>query len=317
VRGVLAVVSDSASGAAGLAQRYAREAGIAADLVLLGDGALPSGTWQRVWSGAAIPGPGAPDILRPILSGTDYRLVLFDETPLGREAAGRLAARAGLPVIGQVVAIRPAPDALRVVRLADAGARTAVLVPAAATVLAVVSASVGGAGDSPGSARERQVFEATAGAWPVAEVLAETRLHPAEMELAEADVVVAGGRGVGGREGFAMLEELAGLLGGTVGASRVAVDAGWIPYARQVGLTGKTVAPRVYIACGISGAPHHVLGMRNSTLIVAINADARAPIFQIAHVSLVGRVEEVVPQLISELRQRRPAPALPATAGAR
>jgi len=317
VPGVLAVVSDSASGAAGLAQRYARETGESADLLLASDTAMPSGAWQRVWSGAAIPGPGAPDILGPILSGTDYRLVLFDETPLGREAAGRLAARAGLPVIGQVVAIRPAPDALRVVRLADAGARTAVLVPAAATVLAVVSASVGGAGDSPGSARERLVFEATAAAWPVAEVLAETRLHPAEMELAEADVVVAGGRGVGGREGFAMLEELAGLLGGTVGASRVAVDAGWIPYTRQVGLTGKTVAPRVYIACGISGAPHHVLGMRNSTLIVAINSDARAPIFQIAHVSLVGRVEDVVPQLIAELRQRRAKLPDPVTAGAR
>jgi len=317
VPGVLAVVSDSASGAAGLAQRYARETGESADLLALGDAALPFGAWRRAWTGAAIPAPGTLEILAPIVSGADYRLVLFDDTPLGREAAGRLAARAGLPAIGQVVAIRPGADTLRVVRLADAGASTAVLVPAATTVLAVVSSGVGGAGDGPGAARERLVVEATARAWPVAEVLAETRLHPAEMELAEADVVVAGGRGVGGREGFAMLEELAGLLGGTVGASRVAVDAGWIPYTRQVGLTGKTVAPRVYIACGISGAPHHVLGMRNSTLIVAINSDARAPIFQIAHVSLVGRVEEVVPQLIAELRQRRAKLPDPVTAGTR
>jgi electron transfer flavoprotein alpha subunit len=128
------------------------------------------------------------------------------------------------------------------------------------------------------------------------------------MDLLDADVVVAGGRGMGGPEGFALIEELAGLLGGTVGASRVAVDAGWAPSARQVGLTGKTVSPRLYIACGISGAPHHLLGMRDSSLIVAINSDPRAPIFTIAHVSVVGDVHRVIPELIASLRAHRDVP---------
>jgi electron transfer flavoprotein alpha subunit len=92
-----------------------------------------------------------------------------------------------------------------------------------------------------------------------------------------------------------------------VGASRVAVDFGWAPHARQVGLTGKTVSPRLYIACGISGAPHHVLGMRDSSLIVAINSDPQAPIFKIAHVSVVGDVHQVIPDLLSGLKKRQEA----------
>ncbi|MBE7518109.1 MAG: electron transfer flavoprotein subunit alpha/FixB family protein [Thermoflexaceae bacterium] len=124
------------------------------------------------------------------------------------------------------------------------------------------------------------------------------------MDVTEADVVVAGGRGVGGPEGFERLAELATLLGGSVGASRVAVDLGWAPYARQVGLTGKSVSPRLYIACGISGAIHHTLGMRDSSFIVAINSDARAPIFKIANVSIVGDLNEILPALITGLKAR-------------
>jgi electron transfer flavoprotein alpha subunit len=123
-----------------------------------------------------------------------------------------------------------------------------------------------------------------------------------QVNLEYADVIVAGGRGIGGPEGFAMLEELAGLLGGVVGATRPVVDAGWIPYGRQIGQTGKTVRPKLYIAAGISGALQHRVGVAGSDVIVAINNDPNAPIFQLADVGIVGDLHQVVPELIRQVR---------------
>jgi electron transfer flavoprotein alpha subunit len=125
------------------------------------------------------------------------------------------------------------------------------------------------------------------------------------MELAEADVIVAGGRGVGSREGFELLVELASLLGGAVAASRVAVDAGWVPHHRQVGQSGRTVAPSLYIACGISGASHHTVGMRDAKTVVAINTDRTAPIFDLADLAIVGDVHEVLCPMVDRLRETR------------
>jgi electron transfer flavoprotein alpha subunit len=123
--------------------------------------------------------------------------------------------------------------------------------------------------------------------------------------IEDAPVIVAGGRGLGGPENFTLVEELAKALGGAVGATRAVVDAGWYPYATQVGQTGKTVSPKLYIACGISGAIQHKVGMQGSGVIVAINKDTNAPIFEFSDLGVVGDVHQVVPKLTELVKARR------------
>lgn len=285
--------------AAALAQRFGAEA---ADVLVIGAAPAPPGRWSHALR--LEPAEGGPlTVALAALVACGYSLVTFGDTPLLRELAGRLAARLGLPLVASVQGLRRRENQLVASRPAVSGARTANFAIAGEPALLVVHPDAADASPTTSPAPEAETLEYEPSV-PSFRLVEETRLGPMEMDVTDADVVVAGGRGVGGREGFELLGELAALLGGSVGASRVAVDAGWVPYARQVGLTGKSVSPRLYIACGISGAIHHTLGMRDAAFIVAINTDAKAPIFKIANVSIVGDVQEVLPALIANLRSR-------------
>jgi electron transfer flavoprotein alpha subunit len=127
----------------------------------------------------------------------------------------------------------------------------------------------------------------------------------ADVNIEDADVLIAGGRGLGNAEGFEALEALAGALGGAVAATRAVVDAGWYPYAAQIGQTGKTVAPKLYLAAGISGAIQHKVGMQSSENIVAINKDSNAPIFEFSDLGIVGDLNKIVPKLTEAVKARK------------
>ena len=154
--------------------------------------------------------------------------------------------------------------------------------------------------------RTAEVLEETVAAAEVRAVIRDTVKELSEMvNLEDAEVIVAGGRGMGSAENFALVKELAELLGGVVGASRPAIEEGWVPRNHQVGQSGKIVAPKLYIACGISGAMQHVSGMSGSGYIVAINKDEDAPIFDVADVGIVGNVMDILPLMIEEVKARK------------
>ncbi len=240
------------------------------------------------------------------LAAADGRpdIVLFGSSYDGRDIAGRLSVRWGRTVVTNVVDLRATPDGWESEHLVVGGAsvsRTRVSGPAL-FVVRRKSVTPEECGGSP--AAQREVAGASSTVARVRSRVLEVSDGP---DLESAPVVVSGGRGLGRAEHYQWVDELAGLLGGAGGASRAIVDAGWVPYSRQVGQTGKTVAPNLYVACGISGATQHLVGMKGSAHIVAINKDPDAPIFQVADLGVVGDVTSVLPQVIALLRERRGA----------
>jgi electron transfer flavoprotein alpha subunit len=236
--------------------------------------------------------------------------VLAPATPNGRDLAAILVGALGLPAFGPIRAVRMEGGQIRCEMSTLQGSVITISEPAAdAPATAVILVSAGTYSPREGGSGSAAVSTAPAAESPQATVhVVESQAEAAAIAaLEEADVIVAGGRGVGGEAGFETLGELASALGGVVGASRAAADAGWVPYQLQIGQTGKVVKPALYLAVGISGAIQHRVGMQAAEHVVAINRDPDAPIGEFADLFVVGDLFEIVPRLTAEIGKRRGA----------
>jgi electron transfer flavoprotein alpha subunit len=236
---------------------------------------------------------GAPDAL------------LIPATYDGRDVAGRLSAKLDRPVLTNVTGLVADGD-LKTQHLVFGGSHvlTARFTGEGPGIFVVRAKSFAAEPSGGGPAEVVAAPPPDAGSANAARILARHVEERSGPKLDEASVVVSGGRGLTAAENYALIEELANLLHGAPGASRAIVDAGWVPYSYQVGQTGKTVKPTVYVACGISGATQHLVGMKGSKNIVAINKDQDAPIFSVADLGIVGDVHKVLPALIDALKAR-------------
>ena len=257
--------------------------------------------------GDGLPGPRiASAIAGAVASGSGPSVVLCGTTYDGRDVAGRLSVKLDAPVITNVVdlildgerllGVEPVFGGTTDVTTGFTGDTAAIFLvrpksfaaeSAGGAAATVGSLEVGDLGNTAGSVVRDRFVEESSGP-----------------KLDEAAIVVSGGRGLGDADKYEMIETLAALVKGAPGASRAVVDAGWVPYSYQVGQTGKVVKPTVYLACGISGATQHLVGMKGSQNIIAINKDEEAPIFGIADLGIVGDVHKVLPRLIEALQNR-------------
>ena len=255
---------------------------------------------------ALVGAPVAAAVAAAVAGGDGPDIVLFPSTYDSRDVAGRLSVRLDRPVLANVQGLEAGdpPSALHAVFGGSTLVTARFSGPPPWLFLvrpkSFAAEPVDGAPAAEVAPLKVPDVGSTEGA-RVVERHVEEREGP---KLDEAPVVVSGGRGLGEPGRFELVEELARLLGGAAGATRAIVDAGWVPYAYQVGQTGKTVKPTLYIACGISGATQHVVGMKGAKNIVAINKDRDAPIFAIADVGIVGDVSKVLPKLIEAIKAR-------------
>jgi len=231
-------------------------------------------------------------------------LILLGQAYNDRDIAGRLAVRLEVGVLSNASDVRLVADGVETDHEIFGGTQiaTARTSQGPFIVLARPKSFVAeGVGGSAPSVEKLNLPEAAAAGAQIVESHVEEREGP---QLGEASIVVSGGRGLGSPEAYELVEQLGKQLKAATGATRAIVDAGWVPYAKQVGQTGKTVKPDVYIACGISGAMQHLVGMKDSKTIIAINKDSDAPIFSVADLGVVGDVHNVLPKLIEALQGR-------------
>jgi len=250
---------------------------------------------------------GVADVLGQAIEAKGPHALLLVATLDGPDIAGRLAVRLGGGLLANATALFARDGAVEMQETAFDGA---LIITCTAdrevTQIITVRARSFEAREYPGEATvESLSFTPSAQALRVRNVETVRQTTGEAVPLEAAQIIVSGGRGMGGPEAFGILKDLAEVLGAAVGASRAAVDAGWVPYAMQVGQTGKQVKPKAYIACGISGAIQHKVGMQNSAAIVAINKDPEAPIFDFADLGIVGDCLEIVPKLTAAVRNRR------------
>jgi electron transfer flavoprotein alpha subunit len=252
--------------------------------------------------------PVAPkaEVLAKLVEDRSPAAVLIPSTAEGKEIAARLAVRTGSGVVTDAVDVAAEGDGLVCTQSVFGGATIVKSrVTKGVPVITVRPNSVTPE-PSPADATEEKVEVALSDAAKLAKVVDRVaEAKSGRPELTEASIVVSGGRGMAGEENFGMLEKLADLLGAAVGASRAATDAGWYPHQNQVGQTGKTVSPQLYLAVGISGAIQHRAGMQTSKTIVAVNKDPEAPIFELVDYGVVGDLFSVVPQLTTEIEKRK------------
>jgi electron transfer flavoprotein alpha subunit len=254
--------------------------------------------------------PFAPDHLAALLAsaaeGVNATAVFAAGTERGNEVMARVAARMGLPMAANCVAATQG-DPVTVTRLRWGGSLLEEARLHSPRPLITVAPHTVPIEDGPGPVDlDIETAKSKVGQADLAVKVSEHVLPAnAGISLAEARVIVSGGRGVGSKEGFAIIEEIAGLLGAAVGCSRAVTSAGWRPHTDQVGQTGTKVAPELYIACGISGATQHMAGLKGAKRILAINSDPQAPMMQNADYTVVGDLKEIVPAISAEIRNRR------------
>ena len=249
---------------------------------------------------APLPQPRV-DVLAKLVRDEGFDTVLFAQSVLAADAAAGLAARLGaglnwdlVDLTADAVGKRPALADSVVV---DVGWSTDVK-------LAVFRSGTFDPSETGGTAEVKEAAVELEDFSTEAQMIEQAHAEQQGPSIEEADVIVAGGRGLGEPEKFALAEDLAQALGGAVAATRAVVDAGWYPYSAQVGQTGKTVSPKLYVALGISGAIQHKVGMQGSNVIVAINKDANAPIFEFSDLGVVGDLHTIVPKLVELVRAR-------------
>ena len=304
-------------GAVSEAAKLAGEIGVEAHAVVVGenvsdDFAKSLGKYgaSKVWVASAPEGLGAPvvDVMAKLVQDNGYDYLLFGGGLLGFEIGAGVAARLGGGVTmevtevkakdGKLVAERPILQDSAIVEVGYKEGGPAVIIGR----LNAFEIAESGSGDA-----EVGTVDVELSPWSTkAKMRTRGEQRGADVNIEDADLLVGGGRGLGKAEGFQELAEpLADALGGAVAATRAVVDAGWYPYAAQIGQTGKTVAPKLYLALGISGAIQHKVGMQSSENIVAINKDSNAPIFEFADLGVVGDLHKIVPKLTSAIKAKK------------